>query len=106
MATSKQEHLYNEIVEYYNFADKLIDTIEEGKKDIPEDQIMAVEDIVEGLEKYADQLSSQFVEFVKNGDSKEVVDNIRMALNGIISKIEECRNKISMIYDISNQDEQ
>lgn len=99
MATSKQEHLYNEIVEYYNFADKLIDTIEEGKKDIPDEQIEAVENIVENLEKYADQLSNQFVEFVKNGESKEVVENIRFALNGIVSKIEECRNRIYMIYN-------
>ncbi len=99
MATSKQEHLYNEIVEYYNFADKLIDTIEDGKDNIPEGQIKAVEEVVENLEKYADQLSSQFVEFVKNGGSKEVVDDIRHALNAIISGIEECRNKIFMIYD-------
>jgi hypothetical protein len=99
MATSKQEHLYNEIVEYYNFADKLIDTIEDSKADVAEDQIQVVEDAAENLEKYADQLSRCFVEFVKNGDSKEVVDDIRMALNGIISKIEECRNKIFMIYN-------
>lgn len=101
MATSKQERLYNEIVEYYNFADKLIDTIEDGKDNIPEEQIEVVEEVVENLEKYADQLSSQFVEFVKNGESKEVIDEIRTALNGIISKIEECRNKIFAIYDKS-----
>ena len=99
MATSKQEHLYNEIVEYYNFADKLIDTIGDGKKDIPDEQIEAIEEMVENLEKCADQLTRCFVEFVKDGDSKEVVDNIRMSLNGIISKIEECRNKIILIYN-------
>ena len=99
MATSKQERIYNEIIEYYNFADKLIDTIEEGKKDIPEEQIEAVENIVENLEKYADQLSKEFIEFIKHGDSKEVVDGIRIALNGIVSNIEECRNKILMIYN-------
>lgn len=98
MATSKQEHLYNEIIEYYNFADKLVDTIEEGKQDIPEEHIEAVENIVENLEKHADQLSSQFVEFVKHGDSPEVVEKIRFALNGIVSNIEECRNRIYMIY--------
>jgi hypothetical protein len=98
MATSKQENLYNEIVEYYNFADKLIDTVENGKDNIPEKQIEAVETIVENLEKYADQLSSQFVEFVKNGNSHEVISDIRQALNSIISNIEECRNKIYLIY--------
>jgi len=98
MATSKQEHLYNEIVEYYNFADQLIDTIEDSKDDIPEAHAEIVETLVENLEKYADQLSSQFVEFVKNGDSKEVVDSMRSSLNSIIEKIEECRNQIFRIY--------
>ena len=99
MATSKQEYLYNEIIEYYNFADQLIDAIEVTKDDINESQIKVLENIVEDLEKYADELSNQFVEFVKNGDSKEVVDNMRFALNGIIAKIEECRNKIYQIYN-------
>lgn len=99
MATSKQEQLYSEIVQYYNFADKLIDTIEETKGNVPESQIKAVEKIVEDLEKYADELSGQFVEFVKHGDSKEVVDSMRSSLNNIIAKIEECRNQIFQIYN-------
>ncbi len=99
MATSKQEYLYNEIIEYYNFADQLIDTIEANQDDIPESQVKAVESIIEDLEKYVDELSNQFVEFVKNSDSKEVVDNMRFALNGIIAKIEECRSKIYQIYN-------
>ena len=98
MATSKQENLYNEIVKYYNFADKLIDTIEDGSGDISDEQIRAVEESVEKLEKYADQLTSYFVEFVKNGSSREVIENIRHALNSILSNIEECRNKIAKIH--------
>ncbi len=100
MATSKQESLFNEIVEYYNFADKLINIIDDNKSKISADQIEIVEEIVENLEKNADQLSSKFVEIVKNGSTRAVVEDVRQALNGIISGIEECRNKILMIYNL------
>ncbi len=102
MATSKQESLFNEIVEYYNFADKLITIIDNNKDKIDTDQMQIVEEVVENLEKNADQLSRQFVEIVKNGSTRHVVEDIRQALNGIISGIEECRNKILMIYNVED----
>ena len=82
MATSKQEQLYNEIVEYYDFADKLISVIEHSTEEVKEEQLEIVEGIVENLEKYADQLTGQFIEFVKNGSSDDVVSSIRKSLNG------------------------
>lgn len=102
MATSKQEHLYNEIVEYYNFADQLIEIVENSKDDLSESQAEIVENIVENLEKYADQLSSQFVEFVKNGTSQEIVEGMKTSIQKISAQIEECRNQIFRIYSQYN----
>ena len=98
MATSKQEQLYNEIVEYYSFADQLITTVEDSSHRLSSQQFVIVEDIVNKLEECADQITTQYIEFVKNGESENVTESVRISLNEIMAKIEECKNKILMMY--------
>lgn len=98
MATSKQEQLYNEIVEYYSYADRLIKAVEDSSHQLAAQQFAIIEDVTNRLEDYADQLTTQYIEFVKNGESKNVIENVRSALNEISARIEECRNKILMLY--------
>lgn len=98
MATSKQEQLYNEIVEYYGYADRLIRAIEDSSHELASQQFVIVEDVVNRLEKCADELTEQYIEFIKNGESKQVVESVKQALNAISSKIEECRNKILILF--------
>jgi len=98
MATSKQEQLYNEIVEYYSYADRLIKAIEDSTKDLAAQQFAIVEEVVTRLEDCADQLTTQYIEFVKNGESPAILESVRTALNSISAKIEECRNKILMLH--------
>ncbi len=102
MATSRQEKTYNEIIEYYNFADRLIKEVEESSHQLAQEQFEAVESVVENLEKCADQLTTQYIEYVKSGEAKEVIESVRMALNQILAKIEECRNNILIIYSKQN----
>ena len=104
MATSKQEKIYNEIVKYYDFTDKLIDVIEDGKDNVRSDQLEIVEGIVENLEKYTDQLTTQFIEFVKEGNSEENTQNIRDALNGIIFEVEKYKSRIYKLYNKQESD--
>ncbi len=94
MTTSKQEQIYNEIVQYYDFADKLINIAEDSKNHLTPEQLEIVELTVENLEKYTDQLTTNFIEFVKSGDSEEAKQSISHTLNEIIVKIEQCRNQI------------
>lgn len=98
MATAKQEQLYNEIVEYYVYADRLISAIENEQHEMAENQFNIVEDIVSKLEDCADKLAVQYIDFVKKGESQHLIDLVRTALNEISSKIEECRNKTLMLY--------
>lgn len=100
MATSKQEQIYNEIVEYYSYADRLIAAIENSDHKLAPRQFSIIEEVVVRLEECADKLTTQYIEFVKNGESAKVTENIRSALNDISAKIEECRNKMLMIYKI------
>lgn len=102
MTTSKQEQIYNEIVQYYDFADKLINIAEESKNNLTPEQMEIVEATVENLEKYTDQLTANFIEFVKNGNSVEVKETIAHTLNEIIVKIEQCRNQIYALCNNEN----
>jgi hypothetical protein len=98
MATAKQEQLYNEIVEYYIYADRLISAIENEQHESADTQFSIVEDVVSKLEDCADKLALQYIDFVKKGESKEAITRVRSALNEISAKIEECRNKTLMLY--------
>ena len=98
MATAKQEQLYNEIVEYYSYADRLVKAVEEFNDNASQEQFNIVEEIVIKLEECADKLALQYIEFVKKGEGLNVIESVRGALNEISAKIEECRNKTLMLY--------
>ena len=98
MATSKQEKTYNEIIEYYNFADRLVTAAQDNSHELAHEQFTIVETVVENLEKCADQLTTQYIEYIKNGESSQIVEVVRMSLNDIVAKIEECRGKILALY--------
>lgn len=99
MATSKQEQVYNEIVEYYAFSDRMILAVQDSSHRLAEQQFAIVEEMTTRLEEYADQLATQYIEFVTKGSSEKSLEAIRIALNGIASKIEECRHKILVLSD-------
>ncbi len=100
MATSKQEQLYNEIVEYYNFADRLLNAVEDNSHELATQQFTIIEDVVNKLEECADTLTTQYIDFIKNGESEKNAEAIRAALNDIMTKIEECRNKTVTLYHL------
>ncbi len=102
MATAKQEQLYNEIVEYYAYADRLVRAIEDSNHKLSQEQFNVVEEIVVRLEDCADRLATQYIEFVKGGESSDLINLVRLALNDISEKIEECRNKTLMLYQASS----
>jgi hypothetical protein len=98
MATSKQEQLYNEIIEYYNYADLLIKAIEDSSHKLASQQFMIIEDAVSRLEECADKLAGQYIEFVKNGESETITETVRTSINDIMATIEECKNKILILH--------
>ncbi|MDX2083432.1 MAG: hypothetical protein SFV53_05565 [Rickettsiales bacterium] len=104
MATSKQEQLYNEIVEYYNYADRLLKAVEDNSHELAKQQFAIVEEIVTRLEDCADILTTQYIEFIKTGESEKITEMVRSSLNSISAKIEECRNKTLMLYNLSENE--
>jgi len=103
MATSKQEQLYNEIVEYYAYADRLIRAVEDSTHKLAEQQFAIVEEVATRLEDCADKLTTQYIDFVKSGQPDKIIEEVRKSLNGIASKVEECRTKILMLYQENDE---
>ena len=99
MATLNQEQLYNEIIEYYAYADRLIRAVEDSSHKLSEQQFTIVEEVTNRLEDYADKLATTYIEFVKRGWSEESAEIIRSTLNDVSATIEQCRNKILMLQD-------
>jgi hypothetical protein len=99
MATSKQEKLYNEILEYYNYADKLIEGIDsENEENSNVNQFLVIEEIVLHLEECADKLTAHYIEYIKTGESQKTIEVVRAILNDIAVKIEECKTKTLQLY--------
>ncbi len=98
MATSKQEQTYNKVVEYYGMADRLIRSVENSSHRLSSKQFEIVEDLVNCLETCADEITTSYIDFVKNGESEKSSDQIRESFNKISSKVEECKNKILILY--------
>ena len=94
MATSKQELVYNEIIEYYAFADRMIHAVQDNSHQLAQQQFVIAEELVTKLEDYADQLATQYISFVTKGASEKSLDTIRAIMNNIALKTEECRHKI------------
>ena len=102
MATSKQEKIYNQIVQYYNFADKLLNLLEENKDDQEiEKYIEVVESIVEYLEDFTNDLSLKYIEFVKNGDENNLAQEIKDLLANNQTIIEDYKQKIKNLEQYS-----
>jgi hypothetical protein len=99
MATSKQEQLYNEIIQYYDFADKLVQVAENSQDELGEQQFDIIQDAIEKFEKCADDLANNYIEYVKTGESKVIIELMRNSLREISIKIEECRNKIIFLHN-------
>ena len=99
MATSKQEQLYNEIIEYYDFADKLIQIVENSQDELAEQQFEIIEEAISRFEKCADFLANQYIEYIKTGESSSIIDATRSSLQEISAKVEECRNKILILHN-------
>lgn len=102
MATSKQEGTYNEIIQYYDYAEKLIQIAENCEGEISEQQFEIIEETISKLEKCADFLANTYIEYVQNNSNPNLQNSVRTIFNDISARIEECRNKILILHHKNN----
>lgn len=99
MSTINQEKIYNDIIEYYSFAQRLLKVIENDSHEFLDQHFEIINDVIVKLEKSVENLSINYIEIIKNGYSSELIQQIRQSLNEISGRIEECRNKILILYN-------
>lgn len=99
MSIVEQEKIYNDIIEYYNYAQRLLDAVLDDDHDLSKQQFEVIKNVIEKLEKIVDELSLQYIEIIKNGYSEQLLNKIRSSLNSISANIEDCRNRILMLFD-------
>lgn len=92
MNKSKQEEIYKEIIRFYSFAEELLNASE--NKELSPDQLEIIENLIENIEKNTDNLSSEYIDLIKNGVSYLSIDSINSIFDMIIAKIEETQIKI------------
>lgn len=102
MATSRQEKTYNEIIEYYNYADLLVQNAEKADHQYANQEFDAVEKVVVTLEKCADKLTSQYIEYVKSGNAGNLAEIVEKATKIILQKSQECRENIKKLHEKTN----
>jgi len=99
MSTISHEKIYNDIIEYYSFAHRLLNVIENDSNEFLDQHFDIINDVIVKLEKSVENLSINYIEIIKNGNSSELIQKIRESLNEISGRIEECRNKILILYN-------
>ena len=98
MSVLEKEKIYNEIIEYYQFAERLLNAVSEDSNINSSQQFEIIENLVENLEDSVEKLSLSYIEIIKNGYSSELIQQIRESLNQISVLIENCRSRILMLY--------
>jgi hypothetical protein len=99
MSNINQEKVYNDIIEYYNFAQRLLDAVDNDSNQFSNQEFEIINSIIINLENAVEKLSTNYIEIVKNGYSNDLIQRIRESLNEISGRIEECRNKILLLYN-------
>lgn len=94
MATHKQEHLYNDIVRFYDLIDKLVASVENAEEKNLEKYFAVIEPLVTLIESSTDILTEKFLEFVKDGYSDKLSAEISQNFDKILSALIESKNDI------------
>ncbi len=98
MSALEKEKIYNEILEYYQFAEILLNFVSEDSSINSGKQFEIVQILIENLEQVVEKLSINYIEIIKEGYSSELIKKIRDSLNQISAIIENCQTNILMLY--------
>lgn len=88
-----QEETYNKIIDFYDFAEELIDTVDDkGVKD-PVSQLEFIEPIVKQIEEAADTLAEEYRAYIRTGKKPNFLTRRKVAksLKNIYAALDECK---------------
>jgi len=83
----KNNKIYHKILEYYNYAEKLIDKIEEYQETTDQSDLILIEQMILDLEHCGDYLSEQYIELIKSDNSADITKKINAELDRISARV-------------------
>ena len=89
----KHEKTYNELISFYDFAEELIDTVENADVKDPVHQLEFIEPLVEQIELATDALAEEYRTFLQTGKRPGflVRRKIAKSLKNIYESLGECK---------------
>jgi hypothetical protein len=93
-----QEKAYNDIIKFYDFAEELIETVENPAVADPVAQLEFVEPLVEKIESATDILAEEYRNFIKSGKApgfmaKKKVEKSLKRLNEALLECEQAEKE-------------
>jgi hypothetical protein len=90
----KHEKAYNDIIKFYDFAEELIDSVEDPSVADPVAQLEFVEPLVVKIENATDVLAEEYRNFIKSGKSPGFMTKKRVekSLKRIYEALGECED--------------
>lgn len=95
----KQEDTYNKIIGFYDFAEELIDTVDDKKTKDPVAQLEFVEPVVMQIEGATDILAEEYREFIRTGKKPNFLARRKVAksLKNVYAAVDECKKAATKI---------
>lgn len=93
--TEQQDKVYHDVLALYDYAEKVLDVVEEHANDVDAD-LDLVEPLIEQLVESADMLAEAFRHYVETGKQPDPAQKqqVEKALERIYEAMEMCKNKI------------
>ncbi len=95
LSLKKQEELYDQVLEFYDLAEDLLDTVEQKGVEAQKKQAELVIPVVETVQESADQIAESYLSMVKNKgksslkDSKKVEAGLRKIFASVLEFVEK-----------------
>lgn len=88
-------------MKYYNFIDQLID-LSHNDDDLKSDnEFEVIKHIIDVLEKCADEMSMEFINYIKEPKSEKIKTKALVAIDKILTNVYEAKEK--MLYIKNNK---
>jgi len=97
MATKEQELTYQNIIELFNLAEKLLQTVK-NNDDLNDalDKLKAIEPFIINSVHFSELLSESYIKILKDSNNTELKEDLAKYIAEIINSLAKCSNKLKV----------
>lgn len=97
MATKEQELTYENIIELFNLAEKLLQTVK-NNDDLYDalDKLKAIEPFIVNSVHFSELLSESYIKILKDSNNTELKEDLAKYIAEIVNSLTKCSNKLKV----------